>query len=184
MKLYASIRKIFCVTLPTLGLLFSANQAFADEIYQVKNRGGKCLDVQNGLVSTELQFAWIWECHGGEAQKWIFQHNSAQNFYTIKTTGGKCLDLQFNINRNGSMVWLSDCNGTDAQKWQIFPWNDGSGTWGIQNIQRGVGSRCLDIKDAQFNTNGTPTQLWHCSRTTQQQWHLFFQGNTSASQRK
>jgi hypothetical protein len=29
MKLYASIRKTLCVALPTLGLLFCANQAFA-----------------------------------------------------------------------------------------------------------------------------------------------------------
>jgi hypothetical protein len=182
MKLNASIRKIIFVALPTLGLLFSANQAFADEVYRVRNKGGKCLEVQNGFVSVEHQFAWIWNCNNDDSQKWVFQYNAAQNFFTIKTTGGKCLDMAFNINRSGSMVWLSDCNGSDAQKWRTFQWGDG--TWGIQNVQNGSGGRCLDIKDAEFDTIGTPTHMWSCSSSTQQQWYLDFLGTTNASLRK
>ena len=78
---------------------------------------GKCLDVEPGNAASGTP-VWIWDCNGGDAQKWTYDPGSG----TVRNPAlGKCLDVQWGNFVGGTPVWIWDCNGGDAQKWTYDP---------------------------------------------------------------
>ncbi|WP_103351380.1 ricin-type beta-trefoil lectin domain protein [Amycolatopsis sp. CA-128772] len=107
---------------------------------------GRCLDIEaNGTADgTAVE---LWDCHGGNNQKWVRTGSTLTNPAT-----GKCLDANSST-ANGSPARLWSCTGSGGQNWQV----NGNGT--ITNPQSG---RCLDAS-GQATANGTRVQLWDCA---------------------
>ncbi|MCI4066206.1 RICIN domain-containing protein [Micromonospora sp. R77] len=107
---------------------------------------GRCLDIAGnpGTDGTPVQ---LWDCHGGDNQKWA---RTGSTFVNPAT--GKCLDVASGSTANGARVQLWTCNGTGAQNWQV----NANGT--ITNPQSG---KCLDAS-GQGTANGTGIQIYAC----------------------
>ncbi|WP_406086342.1 ricin-type beta-trefoil lectin domain protein [Kitasatospora purpeofusca] len=73
-----------------------------------------CLDVSgNGSANgTPVQ---MWECNGGDAQKWTY------NGYKLRAANGKCLDLADNRAANGNKLQVWDCLEIPGQRWNMSP---------------------------------------------------------------
>lgn len=134
-------------------------------VFELKNIGGRCLDVQNGNISNSETPVWLYECNDSAAQQWY--RDGAQ----IKNVGGKALDVQWGdiyndgnwLTSRGTPVWIYDSNGTPAQQWTSPNFDDyGS----IKN----VGGKCLDVRRGWTWKNRTDIQIWNCNDTNAQKW--------------
>lgn len=131
--------------------------ASAGQIGKVQLRAlGKCLDDSSGQATTGANIH-LWDCHGGENQKWILAGDgsihSAVNY-------NKCVDLYaFNTNNGGNIV-VWDCNGQANQRWVL----DGS------VIRTGLnGNKVIDVSGGN-SANGTNIQIWDYNGSGAQQW--------------
>jgi Ricin-type beta-trefoil lectin domain len=78
----------------------------------------------------------------------------------------KCMETDPNHNTiYGRRVQMWDCNGAPWQQWEIFQYPGQPGHT-LVNVHTRT---CLDIDPGQ-NHNGAAVYLWHCNRTTQQNW--------------
>ncbi|MGQ4390173.1 ricin-type beta-trefoil lectin domain protein [Streptomyces sp. SAS_270] len=119
-------------------------------------QSGRCVDINNSTTTNGTQ-AQLWDCNGGNNQRWTPSDSKQLMVY-----GNKCLDASGRGTSNGTPVVIWDCNGQTNQQWNINP----NGT--ITGVQSGL---CLEA--AGSNTaNGTKIQLWSCSGAANQQWSL------------
>jgi Ricin-type beta-trefoil lectin domain len=122
---------------------------------------GRCLDEDVASVTHNGTKAQVWDCHGGNNQKWTVYSDG-----TIRVThDGRCLDEDIaGGTRNGTKVQLWNCTGGDNQKWTVY--TDG-------RIVNGHDGRCLDEDIAGGTRNGTKVQVWQCTGGDNQGWvHL------------
>jgi hypothetical protein len=87
-----------------------------------------CLDVQWGNPASGTP-VWIWDCNGGNAQKWIYERQSGR---IRNPVFNKCLEIQSDNPAPGTSARISDCNGDNAQKWTYDP------AWGV--LQNALGT--------------------------------------------
>ena len=73
---------------------------------------GKCLDVQWGSTSAATP-VWLWECHGGLAQRWTWDPERK----VLENALGKTLDVQWGNLQAGTPVWMWWRNEGNAQRW-------------------------------------------------------------------
>ncbi|WP_182909857.1 ThuA domain-containing protein [Microbispora sp. H13382] len=112
----------------------------------------RCLDVNGASQSNGAQVL-IWDCNGGNNQKWTSTSASELRVY-----GNKCLDVNGGGTANGTAVIIWDCNGQNNQKWRFN--SDGSIT--------AVGAnKCLDVSGT---ANGTKAQIYTCNGQNNQKW--------------
>jgi poly(3-hydroxybutyrate) depolymerase len=115
---------------------------------------GRCIDVP-GSTSTNGTQVQLWDCHGGNNQRWTYTANRQLTAY-----GTKCLDANGQGTSNGTTVVIWDCNGQTNQQWNLNA--DGS----ITGVQSGL---CVDVSGA-GTANGTRIQLWSCHGGSNQRW--------------
>lgn len=115
--------------------------------------GGKCLDVE-GLRTDPSAKVQIWDCWGGENQKWKFSGNA------VVGIGGKCLEVANASTADGGTVHIATCNGSAGQAWTL-----------ANGQLLGVGGKCLDVAGAN-SANGTPVISWTCRGGANQKWQF------------
>merc|ERR1712070_1067700 len=118
---------------------------------------GLCLDLP-GDDARNGNNLWLWECNGGESQRWVFDN------YQIRfgADESKCIDA--GDMSNGVQLLLWDCNGYPQQ------------TWGFDSDAASVyladTSTCLDFY-AEWQSNGQPLHVWDCSGDWNQEWSIW-----------
>ncbi|MBB2749333.1 UNVERIFIED_ORG: hypothetical protein FHR35_009246 [Microbispora rosea subsp. rosea] len=137
--------------------------------------GPVVLDVKDGSLD-----------NGATVQLWLLAMN-AQQYWTISQTGtqnghptymlknkksGRCLDMKNDgAVGNGTRVQQWDCNGTANQIWYTVQVDQGGSykdwVW-LVNLQSNL---CLDATGAS-NNNGTPLQVWQCTRVWNQRFNI------------
>ncbi|MDF5754700.1 RICIN domain-containing protein [Spongiactinospora sp. TRM90649] len=86
----------------------------------VSKQSGKCLDVA-GYGTHDGANVWLWTCHGGSNQRWIFgKVYGDPPFYWIKNVhSNKCLTVSGGGLANGTDIVISTCAGAAHQKWWL-----------------------------------------------------------------
>lgn len=95
---------------------FAAAQEWAfDENYQIRNKGGKCLDLSgnNRNNGNKVQ---IWDCNANPAQQWVFRDDGS---IRLLNQQGKCLSAQSAPPNDWTKIVIWDCDGNDWQKWRL-----------------------------------------------------------------
>jgi streptogrisin C len=115
--------------------------------------GGKCLDVPGGN-NANGQFLNMWDCAGGDNQKWTFAGDG-----TVRSLG-KCMDVAWGSHDNGAVIQLMNCNGNPAQQFVLS---------GAGDLVNPSANKCVDVKDWNAN-NGARLQLWECAGGANQKW--------------
>ncbi|HEV8173753.1 MAG TPA: RICIN domain-containing protein [Actinoplanes sp.] len=115
----------------------------------VNPASNRCLDVtgNNNADGTPVE---IWDCHGGENQRWT---STAAGELVVTIAGvTKCLDAFGGDTADGTRIIIWSCHGGTNQKWNLN--SDGT----ITGVQSG---RCLDVY-GNNTANGTIVELWGC----------------------
>ena len=82
----------------------------------------RCLDI-SGANYTDGARIQLWECYGGQNQKWFFDGTSLRSWSRPEF----CLDVSAgNIQNDGSKIQLYTCNNTSAQRFVAGDYNWGS----------------------------------------------------------
>lgn len=116
-----------------------------------------CLDVPGGDTSNGNQL-WLWECDGGDSQKWRFDNWQIR----YAPDESKCIDAG-DIS-DGAQLQLWDCTGEAQQAWGF---NSDSSTAYLTDT-----STCLDYY-GDWDSNGQPLHLWECTGDWNQEWSLW-----------
>jgi hypothetical protein len=117
----------------------------------VSAASGRCLDMP-GSNSTNGTQPIIWDCNGGNNQRWTLNGQTLQSL-------GKCLDAPWGATA-GTKVQIWDCNGGANQRWS----QNSNGT-----IIGAASGLCLDV-NGNATANGTPVILWTCTGAANQRW--------------
>jgi hypothetical protein len=155
-------RKVFRALVPvlTFGALLAvpSTPAQAAALAFTSVHDGRCLDSDIGTATHNGTKVQVWQCHGGNNQKW-----SVYTDGTIRSTwDGRCLDEDIaGGTRNGTRVQVWDCNGWDNQKWTRY--TDGT-------VRSRHDGRCLDEDIAGGTGNGKQVQVWDCNGWDNQKW--------------
>merc|ERR1740117_1303995 len=124
-----------------------------------------CLDLPGG-DTTQGTALWMWECNGGESQRWVF--DSYQLRYGADES--KCVDAGDTSNGNQAVLW--ECNGYPQQDWSYD--SDASRIY-LSNT-----GTCMDFyADQQWN--GQPVHTWECNGQQNQEWTLWNVDSSSAN---
>ncbi|MGW2873295.1 ricin-type beta-trefoil lectin domain protein [Kitasatospora sp. NPDC001225] len=110
-----------------------------------------CLDVSgNGTANgTPVQ---MWECNGGDAQKWTY------NGYKLQAANGKCLDLEANKTANGTKLQVWDCLEIPGQRWNM---SAGGGFRHMTDQDDRSKDVCVDDFSGR-TANGSTVAAWAC----------------------
>ncbi|NDG84249.1 MAG: hypothetical protein EBX52_04325 [Proteobacteria bacterium] len=129
--------------------------------YQLRQAGGKCVDIDGSRLASNGVVAQLWECWGG-AQNQLFQFvpfTGSGGPFQIKVKGsGKCLDVTGAGSANGVMIQQYAC-GQGYQANQL--WNveqEGPFTF-LKSVSSG---KCLDLKNG-TQSNGAVFHQWDCN---------------------
>ncbi|WP_282701683.1 non-reducing end alpha-L-arabinofuranosidase family hydrolase [Streptomyces sp. CC219B] len=114
----------------------------------------RCLDVA-GAGQAEGTNVQIWDCHGGDNQKWTLTDRNELRVY-----GDKCLDVPGHATTAGTRPVIWACNGGANQQWRV----NADGT--IAAVGSGL---CLDVSGG-ATANGSAVQLWDCHGGDNQKW--------------
>lgn len=135
-----------------------------------------CLDLPGG-DTTNGALLWLWDCYGGETQKWALQNG--QLVYAADTT--KCVDLLGNDETNGNQLGLWDCNGGESQKWFVERWDLNRLKLGTKATSSGPFStnpdRCAAFPYPNSWKGGDPVVIWDCGDPgldVLQSWELVY----------
>ncbi|MGW2020373.1 trypsin-like serine protease [Streptomyces sp. NPDC001927] len=112
-------------------------------------QSGRCLD-WNGATG-----AMIWDCWGGENQRW-----DATPAKELRVGGDKCLTADKGANQ-GARVSVTPCDGTDEQKWNV---NADSTITAVLNP-----GQCMNVW-GQATANGSGLGLWQCNGGANTKW--------------
>lgn len=120
----------------------------------------KCLEIEGGFGANGTK-AQMWDCHGGENQKWMY--DIERGGYLTVASSGKCLGVDGGRTEKGTKVLQWECDGSDNQKWVI----DDRRRLKPKHSQ----NKCLDISRGS-NNNGAEMILWDCNDEENQKWYL------------
>lgn len=82
------------------------------------SEGQYCMDVQgNGQANGTPVF--LYHCHGGENQRWVFTRNT-DGTSSIVGTGGMCLDVQGANRADGTPVQINQCHFNANQRFRVL----------------------------------------------------------------
>lgn len=129
-----------------------------NQMLKSKRRDNFCLDVNNG-TSNNGETILMWDCHGGNNQKWRLDEKSR----LVAAHSGKCLDVTGAQTGNGSRVIQWDCHDGDNQKWEY----DAQGRLHPKHAQ----DKCLDIS-GDSNQNGANMIIHQCHDGNNQKWFV------------
>jgi beta-glucanase (GH16 family) len=115
--------------------------------------GNKCADVRGGSSASGTRIQ-LWDCGGGETQRWTRTGNTLRAY-------GKCLDIQGGgASPPGTAVILWDCQGSQNQDWQLRA---------DQSVYNARTNMCLETP-ASNTANGTGLIAWPCDGRPKQRW--------------
>lgn len=129
-----------------------------------------CLDLPGG-DTTNGALLWLWDCYGGDTQKWVLQNG--QLVYAANAS--KCVDVIGGNSTNGNSLGLWDCNDGESQQW-IYEVNNGN-RW-----KWGSSSKCAQFPDVASTKAGDSVEIWDCDysgflydpQRDRQQWEFVF----------
>ena len=81
---------------------------------------------------------------------------------------GRCLDVPGASRNNGVPITIWDCHGGENQQWTID--TSVPNSTGYYPIKVYGGTKCLDIANGAYATNGARIQLWDCHGGANQLW--------------
>jgi Ricin-type beta-trefoil lectin domain len=150
------------VACATLMLSAVAGSAHASGGAVIRNyQSGKCLDADANYLSQNGDRVQLWDCNGGDNQKWYLDPANPQDgtqFHLRNVADGKCLDADANgINNNGDKVQLWDCSGGTEQKWRVYHAFGSPYDFIFVNLANG---KVLDADANGVNNNGGRVQVW------------------------
>lgn len=116
-----------------------------------------CLDVPGGDASNGMQL-WLWECHGGESQRWRFDN------WQIRYAPDESQCIDAGDMSEGAQMYLWECNGQPQQTWG---YNSDTYTAFLSDT-----NTCLDFY-VNWESNGQPLHVWDCTGDANQQWSLW-----------
>ncbi len=90
---------------------------FEDATNRIKffKNDNKCLDLKDGVHWVNGQPVQVWDCHGGDSQKWELWPDRTIRFKLDKT---KCLDASSGVNA-GSQIKIWNCSANDNQRFLV-----------------------------------------------------------------
>lgn len=120
----------------------------------------RCADVQ-GSSTTAGRTIQLYDCHGGDNQKWALQSDG-----TLRNPGNTCLGIEGNVLANGKSTQTQACTGVSTQKWSLRTL-----TGNKFEVVTSSGNKCLDARGPSTE-NATVLQIWDClgSAQTNQHW--------------
>jgi hypothetical protein len=148
---------VACTTLMFSGVTGSAHAAGGAVIRNAQS--GKCLDADGNHLDQNGDRVQLWDCNGGDNQKWYLEPVNPQNpsqFRLRNVADQKCLDADANgLNNNGDKVQLWGCGSGLEQRWLVY---HGSGNDLVfKNMADG---KVLDADANGINNNGDRVQVW------------------------
>jgi len=117
-----------------------------------------CVDLPGGDTSNGA-LLWMWECYGGDAQKWSFV--DGQLVYLPEPD--KCLDVLGGDTTDGNQLGLWDCYGGESQKWGF---DDDMGRFYLASSTNDA-TKCVQIGGENL---GDALQIWECNGEAAQTW--------------
>jgi ABC-type sugar transport system substrate-binding protein len=173
----AHIRVTILILSPLSISTLQPTVARAQQAVNITNPPPRCLDADTATINQNGTKVQLWDCWGGDNQKWQVLPGNGVVHMIKNVQSGRCLDADTaTMNQNGGKVQLWDCWGGDNQQWgwdtAALPGNPQPGA--VFN-QGGTiaGSRCRPVLDADLGTlaqNGTKIQLWECTAGFNQYW--------------
>jgi hypothetical protein len=142
-----------------------------DEIHS-STKPYRCLDADLGTIGANGTKVQLWDCWGGQNQKWQLNPNGT----IVNLQSHRCLDADLGtIGANGTKVQLWDCwggqNPHQQWAWRGFAADFIPGSGGVYLWNR-RSNTCLDADLPTIGANGTKIQLWQC-------WNFYPNGNQS-----
>lgn len=119
----------------------------------VSRSGGRCLDLPGGDTSDGNPL-WVWDCDGGDNQKWAW--NGLQIQYDGTATWTHCVDVPGGSLDEGVQLQIWQCLGLPQQNWG---YDSGEGSVYSYNSLSDA-SMCMRLADP--NSNGAPVLLAGC----------------------
>jgi beta-glucanase (GH16 family) len=117
--------------------------------------GNKCADVRGGN-SADGAAIQIWDCNGGETQRWTRSGSTVRAY-------GKCLDIiGGGASAPGTRVGLWTCHGGQNQDWTLRA---------DQSLYNARANLCLEVPNSN-TANGTGLIVWTCDQRPKQQWRF------------
>jgi hypothetical protein len=121
----------------------------------VGEESSRCLDVV-GADHTSGAPVDIWDCAGGDNQKWVITSAGELRVYS----GTRCLDAPSTASM--TRVVVRSCDGSAGQKWSV------NADRTITSVPSG---ECLDVT-GYVTDNGTPLQIWPCNGASNERWNI------------
>lgn len=123
-----------------------------------------CLDLP-GDDSHDGATLWLWECNGGESQRWVFDNYQLR----FGADESRCIDASDMA--SGTQLFLWSCNGYPQQTWGYD--SDAARIY-LENT-----AVCLDYYEG-WAWNGQPLHVWSCNGEASQQWGLWNVGSKTS----
>jgi hypothetical protein len=90
-----------------------STNAFGNKTYELRFvHSGKCLDAQGTSSGSNVA---QWSCHGGDNQKWRFNHKGSEYYEVVDVRDNLCLFTAGGGTSNGTSFQVGTCNGTQSQ---------------------------------------------------------------------
>jgi hypothetical protein len=128
-------------------------------------RSGLCLDASGANIANGTPII-LWNCHGGNNQKWKFD-GVGDGYWKISVAGGnnyKVIDIAGKSNDNGAKAILWEDLAGDNQKFYIHP--NGTMQLKVRHSQK-----CLDVNNNDAFA-GQKIQQWDCNDSDAQKWDI------------
>lgn len=129
----------------------------------VHKPSGLCLDARDGRIADGTKVI-LWQCHGGNNQKWHKTTSGNKNVFALKGPGvSKVMDVEGGSNGNEAKIIIWQEHGGDNQKWYFNPSN---GT-----LKSAKSGKCLDVPGNRPGA-GVSLQQYDCNGTSAQTFAL------------
>jgi hypothetical protein len=131
----------------------------SDEAALVAANSGRCLDVLGASSEPGTPLV-IYDCHGGENQRFVFPPPGTSGEIRVMIGGAaRCVDAWAGAGADGTPLVAWPCHGGENQRW----------TRTAGGVLHGIGGKCIDVQGARAD-NLAPVWLWTCHGGTNQRW--------------
>lgn len=138
-----------------------------DGVYKISSgiNGAYAIDVRGGSRANGANVL-LWRSHGGDNQRWRFEHLGGGEYRIVNVKSGKSLDVARASLKNSANVSQWTWNGGGNQRWRLVRHADGTFT-----IVRSGTSLAIDAKGGKA-ANGTNVHQYARLDNGAQRWNL------------
>jgi len=140
----------------------------SDSTIRPTKHSNMCLDgsIPEGEVAKVGYSAILWECWGGDTQKWDIKADtkSVGTTYIMPKNSGLCVGDKKKMYDKGNPLTLTECTEDQVQTLPgFFP--------GF-SLHKSMTSMCIDIPSQDIK-NGAKMQIWDCNDSPAQKWYYW-----------